>query len=696
MCKDMFAISPWPNTREITVPLYDSPCVNEQHEIQKLTINHCMPSLTVNSVAVFLILCWLSLKWRRIFLLLMMFYSTTKSLIVNILNATANFYQSLTCIKYFKSFDNIRHWCDSMCCTCLGLTRLYRISTKPLPRNMNEVAHSTAYNDSLCAAAVVDDDDNEEEEVLICREETGHDQNYQAQEDVLHLSETCEHDSIHNEGGTELVIGTTGCIWSKGKYYIITASHDALDMGCPYGSDDDIPLSIPANDNNDHEVVSVSVCTEPAVLELHYQLAECRNADHAFVQDEKNSVNGNLFSFSSPLNSTHVTNISFEIFRRSHYIDETHDTVNDTDPHVNTEIDVIEVTPFQEETNQSNHSKRDTDKVKNHMEDQPENAKGSERDDDKDDHDDHDDDDSDDDDCTEECVEECQPCACDATSDELVGASRFSDTSYDGVQCCSDDSGELLIGIYTINNKAYDAHVHSILFVNGQVLYVHAYNDAVRPIGGGHVSKPTANNNQPPVFEYTAYNASRLTVNQQDASLTASAAARTEHSKHQLITSTDDTFVEKDGRLRDDALTTPEEQSITTESAAAYPYQQDRNAPHYNDAKLREDAPLSYEEVKQNSKAKTTFQQHEVEDRSQQVLKQNIAHQNVAASNATGSKPKSLPKRSCMVVGNTQYPLAPYLLAHPHMDHFFVKERREIKPGHFLAKLVLQHHYLIM
>ena len=67
-----------------------------------------------------------------------------------------------------------------------------------------------------------------------------------------------------------------------------------------------------------------------------------------------------------------------------------------------------------------------------------------------------------------------------------------------------------------------------------------------------------------------------------------------------------------------------------------------------------------------------------------------------AASNTTTSKPKALPKRSCIVVGNTQYPLTPNLLAHPHMDHFFVKERKEIKPGHFLAKLVLQHHYLIM
>jgi len=61
-------------------------------------------------------------------------------------------------------------------------------------------------------------------------------------------------------------------------------------------------------------------------------------------------------------------------------------------------------------------------------------------------------------------------------------------------------------------------------------------------------------------------------------------------------------------------------------------------------------------------------------------------------TNATSSKVKSLPKRSCIVMGTTQYPLTSNLLAHPHSNHFFVKERSEIKPGHFLAKLVLCHH----
>ena len=57
------------------------------------------------------------------------------------------------------------------------------------------------------------------------------------------------------------------------------------------------------------------------------------------------------------------------------------------------------------------------------------------------------------------------------------------------------------------------------------------------------------------------------------------------------------------------------------------------------------------------------------------------------------TKPKSLPKRSCIVMGNTQYLLNPHLLSHPHMDHHFVKQRSEIKPGCFLAKLILQHQY---
>ena len=64
-----------------------------------------------------------------------------------------------------------------------------------------------------------------------------------------------------------------------------------------------------------------------------------------------------------------------------------------------------------------------------------------------------------------------------------------------------------------------------------------------------------------------------------------------------------------------------------------------------------------------------------------------------AANTTTTNKAKLLPKRSCIVMGNTQFSLDPDLLSLPHMSHFFVKERREVKPGHFLAKLVLQHQY---
>ena len=57
-------------------------------------------------------------------------------------------------------------------------------------------------------------------------------------------------------------------------------------------------------------------------------------------------------------------------------------------------------------------------------------------------------------------------------------------------------------------------------------------------------------------------------------------------------------------------------------------------------------------------------------------------------------KPKSLPKRSCVVSGSQQYQLVNNLISHPHMDHYFVKERTEIRPSHYLAKLVLRHQYL--
>ena len=682
----------WPGTSDLVILLDGSPCVSKHHKAKISPFDCCMPSLAIMTDA-FAIVWWLFLAWRRgLYHLIKIFCSTAKSLAVTFCNVIASYCHNPNHIQSFKS---VQHWCDDdMCCPLKRIQILDPINSCTVSKhNIKEVIHNTAYNDPLSTAVVTADD-----EVLMYGEEAGRDQSYWALEDVhenvLHVFDTCECNSIQNEDGAELVVGTTQ--WTKG---IITASHDASpDIRC--SCDDDIPVCIPSSDSS-HEVVSV--CAG-----LHYQLsvAGYRNANHTFVQDEKNSVEGNLFSFSSPLDNTCETNdINFESFRQRCYIEETvsaQDTVNDTDSRVNTEIDVIEVTPIEEETNQSNHS----DQGEDHIKDQPEDAKGIEKDDDNND---DDSDDSDDSDCIDDCeeccsVEECQPC--DATSDEINGTNKLNNALDDGVigvQCCSDDSGEFLIGIYNIN-KAYGAD-HNILSVNGQVLYIHMFDDAVcRPVVGDHGSKPKASNNQPPAFEYTTYN--KLTVNQsqETASLAAAAgvpyATRTECSKHQTFD--DDTFVEKDGRLRDDGLTTLEEQRYTTKDPNQ-PEQIRRIGPDYSDAKFREDVPLFYEEVKQNSKAKTTFLQHEVEDRS---LKQNIVqndhsvlpqvtHHNVA-SNTTGSKPRSLPRKSCIVVGNTQYPLAPYLLAHPHMDHFFVKERKEMKPGHFLAKLVLQHHYLIM
>ena len=78
------------------------------------------------------------------------------------------------------------------------------------------------------------------------------------------------------------------------------------------------------------------------------------------------------------------------------------------------------------------------------------------------------------------------------------------------------------------------------------------------------------------------------------------------------------------------------------------------------------------------------------EEVNQKVFNHKISNSN-SHEEPTSSKVKPLPKRSCIVIGTTLYPLSSNLLAHPHMDHFFVKERSEIKPGHFLAKLALHH-----
>ena len=122
----------------------------------------------------------------------------------------------------------------------------------------------------------------------------------------------------------------------------------------------------------------------------------------------------------------------------------------------------------------------------------------------------------------------------------------------------------------------------------------------------------------------------------------------------------------------------------------------------------------SREEVRHKGNAKTTFYQHEVEQRAYNPMK--IGELNSTATNpptndrsrlqvkppevkvetgkgADDFKPKPLPKRSCIVFGNKQYSLGNNLVSLPHMDQYFVKERKEIRPSHYLAKLVLRHQY---
>ena len=84
------------------------------------------------------------------------------------------------------------------------------------------------------------------------------------------------------------------------------------------------------------------------------------------------------------------------------------------------------------------------------------------------------------------------------------------------------------------------------------------------------------------------------------------------------------------------------------------------------------------------------------EEANHQVFNHKLSNWNTheePAKTTTSSKPRALPKKSCIVMGDTRYILNPELLSYPHMDHFFVKERSEVKRGCFLAKLVLQHQY---
>ena len=120
----------------------------------------------------------------------------------------------------------------------------------------------------------------------------------------------------------------------------------------------------------------------------------------------------------------------------------------------------------------------------------------------------------------------------------------------------------------------------------------------------------------------------------------------------------------------------------------------------------------SREEVRQKAKARTTFYQHDFEHHAYNPNKMGemnfpknpplndklpVKVPEVKAEigkAANDYKPKPLPKRSQIVCGSKQYPLVSNLISHPHMDHYFVKERTEIRPSHYLAKLVLRHQYL--
>ena len=120
----------------------------------------------------------------------------------------------------------------------------------------------------------------------------------------------------------------------------------------------------------------------------------------------------------------------------------------------------------------------------------------------------------------------------------------------------------------------------------------------------------------------------------------------------------------------------------------------------------------SHEEVRQKRNARTTFYQHEFEQHAYNPIKMGeiklphnpsvndklrvkLPEVKAETSKAANDfKPKPLPKRSCIVCGSKQYPLVSNLISHPHMDHYFVKERTEIRPSHYLAKLVLRHQYL--
>ena len=707
-------INSWLTTlwnREPTISFYSSLYAGTHND--KVYANQHVLFVITLIAAVFVILCWLILKWKKNFSdfpSVKIFQSIIIGKLLNLGNVA-----HIKC----KLFDNI-HFYYGIHHSYLVLKRivasLYTIKFSctaydPQPCNSSETCGTVCdINNSTPASDLDldnhDDDDDDDDELVICEEETGHDQSIlvNIQQNVPLLFKTCGSDCHDTVEDVELVVNTTGYVQLSN----IAASHQTPN-GSKCSCDDD-----------SHDNVSPCEC-DGFVLELHTQ-AEHRNAYHQFSQDEKNLVTSSIFSYFSPLDNVVDINISHSAFHHNPCLlienMRRHNSVNEADklgldPCVNIEDDNIEVWPSEEETNCTclGHD------VKKYSLESVEGSKD-------------DDSDCDDDNIGYNCryeeyctcgVEECQ--SFNTNNNELVVCNRVEEiitplwsSNNDG------DSEGLLIGTCTIS-EAYGSD-QVVLSLNGQVVCIHMF-DTERPIGGDRVNKPKVNNNQPSVFEDNANMSNIDQFNQQTVSLATShlpSTARTEQRGHPLIPSTEDTHVERDGALRDDdAYITSGGQSITTKDAVTIggaqiirekPTQSQQIpavGPQYSalyDKKFGDNLPLSYEEVKQSSKARTTFLQHEVEDRSQQALKQTAVQNDhplipqltnqTAASNTTTSKPKALPKRSCIVVGSTQYPLTPNLLAHPHMDHFFVKERKEIKPGHFLAKLVLQHHYLIM
>ena len=285
--------------------------------------------------------------------------------------------------------------------------------------------------------------------------------------------------------------------------------------------------------------------------------------------------------------------------------------------------------------------------------------------------------------------------------------------------------------------QEYDDHRSELAIPRGHTFYQpphHTLNDVLRPIGDTNKPQPS-HTDQPAQFEGTTADRDggqpkSIQAPSINAQLPSDVVpdgksvvqASLPHSLRKTTVRDDthvekdlaqhDTYVEKDGRLQDAAVSIGAAAFAHVGGTIGFDAQliseQPRQlehlpvpGPHYDylyDTKFEEDVPVSYEEVKQRANVKTTFLQHEIEERSHKPTK---PHHNTQQSQHLPTAPaagvvktKTLPKRSCIVIGDKQFPLDPNLLAHPHMDQYFVKDRTEMKPGHFLARLTLHHHYL--